>query len=130
MLPTAVTRTSPVLSVCPAVMVSSRLPLSVKSPATAGATAVADTVTSTSALDSPFNEAVTVLTPPLSVMDVGSSASVTLGVSSSSVIVSERLAGAPTPLPPVAVPVTVTLRSGASTTLFSAVIVTVPELQV
>ena len=127
---TAVTITVPVLSVCPAVIVSFRLPLNVKSLATAGSTAVADTVTTTSALDSPFNEAVTVLTPRFSLMDVRSSASVTVGVASSSLIVRVRAAGAAAPFPPVTVALTVTRLSDASMLLSSAVTVTVPLLSV
>ena len=65
----AETVTVPVLSSCPAVIVSSRFALSRKSFATAGSTAVADTVTITSALDSPSSDAVTAVTPPSSEID-------------------------------------------------------------
>ena len=122
--------TVPVLANCPARIVSSRFTLSRKSLATAGSTAVADTVTTTSALDSPSSNAVTVVSPPFSGIDAGSSARVSVGVSSSSVIVSVRGAGAAAPLPPVTVPPICTLFSGASRSLSSASIFTSPVLTV
>ena len=124
----AETVTVPVLSNCPAVIVSSRFALSRKSVATAGSSTVADTVTTTSALDRPSSDALTVLTPPSSEIDVGSSVSVTSGVSSSSVIVSSCTSGSATPRPPWATPLTSTVLFAASTSLFSAEIVTVPVL--
>ncbi len=89
------------------------------------------TVTVTAALDVPLRLAVTVLLlpSPLSGMVDGVSFSVTVGVPSSSVMVSVWLAGFPTP-PPAAVPDTVTVLLGASTSLSTAVIVTVPVLVV
>ena len=87
LLLTAVIVTTPVLVVAPAAMVSTLFVLSVKSSATAGEIAVASTVTVVVALDSPLNVAVTVLTPPLSLMDDGVKTNVTLGCPSSSIIV-------------------------------------------
>ena len=120
--------TVPVLSVCPAGIVSSTFALSAKSPATAGRTGLADTVSVTVSLDSPLSDAVTVVEPPFSEIDVGSSFSVTSGVSSSSSIVSVCAAGSATPRPPAATPAISTVLSGASTSLLSAAIVTVPVL--
>ena len=70
------------------------------------------------------------LTPPFSVTEDGDSTRLTAGALSSSVIVSVRDDGADTPLPPDAEPETVTVLSGASTALFTAVRVTVPVLVV
>ena len=86
---------------------------------------VAATSTVTAAEDLPDSSAVTVLTPPFSLMDACDSARLTVGVPSSSVIVSVFEVGLATP-PPFAVPATVTDVFGASTSLFVAVIVTVP----
>ena len=122
---TAVTVTVPVPVVEPAPIVSVD-PLSVKSPETAGDTGVAETVTVTASLDGPLSVAVTVLTPPFSLIDDGFSTSATVGAPSSSVIVSRVIDGADTPLPPVTDPDTVTVLSGVSTLLFTAVTVTVP----
>ena len=87
LLSTPVMVTTPVLAVASAAIVSVVLVLSAKSPATAGDTAVADTVTVVAWLDAPLSVAVTVLTPPFSVTEAGLSTSVTLGVASSSVSV-------------------------------------------
>ena len=84
---TAVTVTVPVPVVEPAPIVSVD-PLSVKSPETAGDTGVAETVTVTASLDGPLSVAVTVLTPPFSLIEDGLSTSATVGAPSSSVIVS------------------------------------------
>ena len=70
------------------------------------------------------------LTPPFSVTEDGVSTRLTVGAASSSVIVSVWPGGADTPLPPVAEPETVTVLSGASTMLSTAVTVTVPVLVV
>ena len=53
--------------------------LSVKSPATAGVTAVADTVTVVVAVDVWLSLAVTVADPPFSLIEVGINWSVTVG---------------------------------------------------
>ena len=126
---TAVTVTVPVLVVWPDAIVSVA-PASVKSPETAGDTADADTVTTTDALDAPLSAAVTVLIPPFSPIDDGLSTRLNVGAPSSSVIVSVWDDGAETPWPPVTEPETVTVLSGASTALFTAVTVTVPVLVV
>ena len=76
-LSAAVIVTVPVLAVAPAAMVSVLLVESVKSPATAGETAAADTVTVTAALDAADSVAVTVLDPPFSEIDAGDSSRVT-----------------------------------------------------
>ena len=89
--------TSPVLSVAAAAMVSTVLALSSKSPATAGDSAAADTVTVVARLDAPLNDAVTWLFPPSSPIAVGDSASVTVGVGSSSSSVTVAAAGSPSP---------------------------------
>ena len=128
-LSTAVNVTVPVLVVAPAAIVSV-VPLCVKSPATAGETAVEDTVTVTDSLDAALSLAVTVLTPPLSLIEDGVSTRLTAGPTSSSVIVSVCGDGSDTPFPPEADPETVTVLSGASTALFTAVRVTVPVLVV
>ena len=85
---TAVTVTVPVLVVAPAAMVSLVLVLRLKSPATAGDTGDAATVTVTASLETALNSAVTVLVPPISPIDDELSARDTVGVLSSSVIVS------------------------------------------
>ena len=125
---TAVIVTVPVLEVLPAAIVSSLFVDIVKSPATAGLTALAETVTVTAALDAPDSVAVTVLDPPFSEIEDGVSTSVTVGAPSSSVMVSVWFEGSDTS--PLAVPDTVTSLFGASTLLFTAVIVTVPVLEV
>ena len=86
LLSLAVIVTVPVLAVDPAAMVSVE-PLSVKSAATAGETAIADTVSVVASLDARSSVAVTVLDPPSSEIDVGLSTSVAAGVASLSVIV-------------------------------------------
>ena len=126
---TAVSVTVPVPVVAPAAIVSV-VPFCLKSPATAGGTGVEDTVTVTDSLDAALSVAVTVLTPPFSVTEDGVSTRLTVGDPSSSVIVSVCGDGADTPWPPDAAPETVTVLSGASTALFTAVTVTVPVLVV
>ena len=124
---TAVIVTVPVLLVAPDAIVSRLFVDRLKSPDTAGLTALAETVTDTAALEAPDSVAVTVLTPPFSEIEVGLSTSVTVGVASSSVMVSVWFAGFDTP-PPLAAPDTVTVLFGASTLLFTAVIFTSPVL--
>ena len=111
-LSTAVIVTVPVLVVEPAAIVSVVFVDKLKSPDTAGLTAVAETVTVTAALDVPDSVAVTVLEPPFSEIEDGLSTSVTVGVPSSSVMVSVWFAGSETP-PPLAVAETVTDLFGA-----------------
>ena len=84
-LSTAVTVTSPVLVVCSAAMVRV-VPLFVKSPAIAGNTGVVITISVTAWLDLPESVAVTVATPPFSVIVAGVTASVTVGCASLSVV--------------------------------------------
>ena len=126
---TAVTVTVPVLVVSPAAIVSV-VPLCLKSPDTAGETGVAETVTVADSPDAALRVAVTVLTPPFSLIEDGVSTRLTAGAPSSSVIVSVCGDGSDTPLPPEADPDTVTVLSGASTALSTAVTVTVPVLVV
>ena len=90
----------------------------------------APTVTVTASLDAPDSAAVTVDTPLLSEIDAGDRTSITVGSVSSSVSVSVRLDGAATPLPPDAVPETVTCLFGESTAFPFAVTVTAPALAV
>ena len=130
-LPTAVTVTVPVLVVEPAATVSVFALDSAKSAATAPVPAAAPTVTVTASLDALESVAVTVETPPLSEIDDGDNASLTVGAPSSSSIVSVRWpAGSATPLPPEAVPETLTSLFGSSTLLSTAAIVTVPQFDV
>ena len=124
-LSVAVTVTSPVLAVAFAAKVSVVAALSVKSPAVAGGTAAAATVTVTATDDCRSSTAVTVDTPPFSVIGDGVSTSDACGASSS-VIVRVTAAGAATPLPPADVPETVTSLLPESTLLPFAVTVTVP----
>ncbi len=84
---TALMLTFPVLVVDPAAMVSVSFALSVKSAPTAGDTAAADTMSVTFALDTALSVAVTTVESPFSPIDNGLSASDTVGVASSSVIV-------------------------------------------
>ena len=84
---TAVMVTVPVLVVAPAAIVSVVFVDRLKSLLVAGLTALADTVTVTAALEAPDSAAVTVLSPPFSEIEAGLSASVTVGVASSSVMV-------------------------------------------
>ena len=128
----AVILTAPMLAVDPAATVSV-VPHSVKSPATAGATAVADTVIVVASLDLPESVAVTTDAPPFSEINDGDSTSVATGRVSSSASVSVRFDGAATaPCPPEAAAETVTVRflSGAYTSSSLAEIVTVPVLAV
>ena len=127
---TALILTVRVLVVAPAAMVSVSFVLSVKSAAAAGDTAAADTTSVTFSLDGALSVAVTVVESPFSEIEAGLSTRVTVGVASSSVIVRVRLDGADTPRPPVAVADTVTDLSGASTALFTALILTVRVLVV
>ena len=82
----AVTVTKPALAVAPAAMVRVAAVLKVKSPAAAGATGEAATVTVVGADDGRVSTAVTVETPPASEIDDGFSTRVTPGASSSSVV--------------------------------------------
>ena len=129
-LSTAVTVTVPVLVVEPAAIVSAFALDSAKSAATAPAPAAAPTVTVTASLDGLVSVAVTVETPPLSEIDDGDNASLTVGAPSSSAMVSVRPAGSATPLPPEAIPETLTSLSGSSMLLSTAAIVTVPQFAV
>ena len=126
----AVTVTAPALAVSPAAMVSVVVPDSAKSAAIAPVPGAAPTVTVTASLDAPDSAAVTVDTPLLSEIDAGDRTSITVGSVSSSVSVSVRLDGAATPLPPDAVPETVTCLFGESTAFPFAVTVTAPALAV
>ena len=87
-LSAAVMVTVPVLDFEPAAIVRVLSVLRVKSPDTVGDTAVADTVSVRSALDAVVRVAVTVVEPASSSIDDALSTSATVGVSSSSVIVS------------------------------------------
>ena len=129
-LSAAVIVTVPVLDIEPATIVSVSFVLRLKSSETAGDTADADTVIVVSALEGRSSAAVTVVEPPFSPMDSGSSASVTFGAGSSSAIESITSSGSVTPRELVAAADTVTLLSGASSSSSSAVIVTVPVLDV
>ena len=93
----AVIVTVPVLFFCPSRMVRVLFTLTVKSSATAGETAVADTFTVVVSLDTRSSRAVTVVDPPFSLIEVRDSRSVTVGGSSSSVIVSSSSSGTVTP---------------------------------
>ena len=112
-------------------IVSTLFALNSKSLAVAGETGVADTVSVTFSLVAPLNVAVTVLLPPSSEIDVGPNASVTVGVVSSSVMVSvcpdglRRFDG-----PAVTLAVTLTVLSDPWIASFAAVILTVPVLEV
>ena len=86
---TAVIVTSPVLSVAPAAKLSVP-PDSAKSPATAGASGAAATVTVNGSVDAADSVAVTLPTPPSSPIESGLSTSVTSGTASSSSIVTVR----------------------------------------
>ena len=92
----------------------------------------ADTVIVTASLDTPESVAVTVAAfdVPLSSIVADDNASVTVGNASSSVSVNVTLDGAATPLPPEAVPETVTDLFGESTEFPFALTVTTPVLVV
>ena len=126
----AVIVTVPVLVVAPAAIVSVALALSAKSELVAGDTGVAETVIVVAALDARFRLAVTVVVPPFSPTEAGDKARVTVGGSSSSVMVSVTSAGSVMPCVLDASPWIVMVLSGASTSLLTAVIVTVPVLVV
>ena len=82
--------TVPVLTVSHAAMVRTVFSLKVKSEVVAGDTGSAETVTVVSSLDAGSSDAVTVADPPLSDIDaLFESASVTTGVASSSVLVTD-----------------------------------------
>ena len=130
MLPFAVTVTVPVLVVSPAAMVRVVALDRPKSPATAGPTAAAVTVTVVASLDGPDSVAVTVDTPPVSEIDAGASTRATPGASSSSVMVRVTSGGFVAPWLLAAVPDTLTCLFGASVGLSTAVTVTVPALVV
>ena len=125
-LSTAVIVTPPVLFVALAAKLSV-VPVSMKSPATAGETADADTVTVKASDEAGETVAVTVLTPPFSLIICGVSISVTTGGDSSSVIIKVTSTGASAPDNDT-VPDTLTILSGESTALSTAVIVTPPVL--
>ena len=131
-LSTAATVTVPVLAVAPAAMVSTALLLSVKSEAWAGASGTTETVTLVSAPDGWSSVAVTVDTPPSSPIEALDSDSVTVGAASSSCpsSVSVTSAGPAIPRLFAAAPFTCTVLSAASTSLSTAVTVTVPVLAV
>ena len=129
-LPFAVTVTVPALAVLPAAIVRVVAAERSKSAAAAPVPAAAATVTVTAALDLPESVAVTDDTPPVSEIEDGDSARVTVGKVSSSVSVRVTDDGAATPLPPSTAPETVTDLSGESTSLPLAVTVTVPALAV
>ena len=126
---TAATVTVPVLAVRPAAMTSSA-PVCWKCLPLAGDCALAVTVIVVSWLDAPLSVAVTPVEPPSSPMSSAPSASVTAGTASSSMMASCSAGGAVAPLPPVTVAVTSTALSGACTSLFTEVMVTVPVLSV
>ena len=86
-LSTAVTVTRPALAVAPAAKVRVVAALSVKSPATAGETAAAATVTVVATFVGRDSVAVTVEMPPFSVIEAGFSTSAAVAVASSSVVV-------------------------------------------
>ena len=118
--------TPPVLFVALAAKLSV-VPVSMKSPATAGETADVDTVTVKASDEAGETVAVTVLTPPFSLIICGVSISVTTGGDSSSVIIKVTSTGASAPDNDT-VPDTLTILSGESTALSTAVIFTVPVL--
>ena len=125
LLSTVVIVTVPVLVVAPAATVSVFAPDSVKSPATAGDTADAETVIVVAALDGCERVAVTVETAPASEINAGATIIVTSGAASSSVIVKAAPVTLPAPWSLFATLDTVTLRLGASWVLSTAVISTV-----
>ena len=108
-LPLAVTVTAPALTVAPAAMVSV-VPVCVKSVPEPGE---AETVSVTASLDLPDSVAVTVVSPPVSEIDVEDSASVTVGKVSSSVSVSSAPVTLTAPRSVTAAPVTVIERPAA-----------------
>ena len=110
----AVTVTVPVLTVSSAAMVSTVVPLRSKSSAAVPVPGEADTVIVVSSLDGWSRVAVTVLTRLASEIDAGVSTRVTLGVASSSMIVTVRSIAGSTLRPEVVVPLTVTVSSGSS----------------
>ena len=126
----AVTVTRPALVVEPAAIVKVVAVLKVKSAATAFAPAAAATVNVVAALVGCERVAVTVDTSPFSRIEDGVRTSVAVAVASSSSKVSVTFGGAATPLPPDAVPETVTDLFGESSTFPFAVTVTTPALVV
>ena len=127
---TAVIVTSPVLVVAFAAIVSVVAADSVKSPATAGDTAVAETVIVVASVTAPDRVAVIVETPPFSEIDDGDKTNVTSTTSSSAIVSVAAVTDDPTPALLDGVPVTVTVLSPKATLLFTVVIVTVPVLVV
>ena len=87
-------------------------------------------VTVVLSLEARFSFAVTVVDSPSSLIESADSSSVTVGASSSSVMVSVTSVGSVTPWLLPAVPDTRTFLSGVSTSLLLALIVTVPVLPV
>ena len=102
----------------------------VKYPLTVDDTGVADMVRVTAWEEGPLSEAVTLAAPPFSLMEDELRLSVTVGMASSSMIVSVTDAGPDAPNEFVAVADTKTLLLGASTLLSTPVMVTVPLLVV
>ena len=127
---TAASTTVPALSVLPGAIVSRRFALNAKSPASAGDSANAETVTVTSSAVTRLSCAVTRLSPPSFEICSGANTRVTVGAPSSSVIVSVCGSGASRPAAPVAAALTRARRFGSSTSLSTAVTVTRPVLSV
>ena len=115
-----------------AAIVKTSFVLRSKSPTTAGETGAADTVIVVSSLDGRSRLAVTTVVLAFSDMDSGDRCNVTIGAGSSSSRVNSTSAASITPsgLSFTAVADTVTVLSGASTSLSTALIVTVPTLAV
>ena len=111
LLSTAVMVTVPLLVVAPAAMVRVVFMLRLKSELLVERRATAETSTVVASLEAWFRVAVTVLTPPSSLIEVLDSASVTVGVSSSSVI---STSASVTDRRPGAEPVMATVSSGSS----------------
>ena len=130
LLSTPVMVTAPLPLVDPVAMVKVLLEVRVKSPLTAGDTGLADTVKVTAWEDNPLREAVTLALPPFSPMEGELRSRVTLGIPSSSVMVSVTAAGSVTPSAFVAAPDIITVLSGASTPLSMALTVNAPALVV
>ena len=102
-----------------------------KSVSTAGTTAAAETVTVVSSLDGRESEAViAIAAPSFSSVAVFESVSVTAGGGSSSSMVRTASSESMAPWVFTAMPETATCLSGASVSLFRAMIVTVPVLAV
>ena len=122
--------TVPVLAVAFAAIVSVLAADSVKSPATAGDTASAETVIVVAVVAGRFSVAVTVETSAFSEIDVGDKTNVACATSSSVIVSVASVTDDPTPTLLVGVPVTVTVLSHEAMLLFTVVIVTLPVLVV